>query len=712
MYVVRIRKKSSFRRVPCPREDNIRRGYQRWLQAFSAVAMAVITTLGLGISGASATSNSSPTPASSVHPTQFAISVLPNGKPLALSTPSGDAFFSLYVPTGTTPVAFTATILTRGPITGGIVTVTTPTSVYPVDITSTSGLSPLSVPLSEADVVNGAVAIGVHVDLNVNSSFLNPNGCTSTASIVAQIQSAAGVLSGAVLSPSTPADFWPPSLAHVTIWLPRLGFLSSQDARFASQASMEVAAIVGQQYGPNTKISFAEGAPKPHPIDPLVRDVAVMVGGAQRSSSISVENVGGAPVLFVEGWGTKLVSAGATVSRADLALATAPTVGSVSSRVDSRHPVQYTTASNGTRNITLAQFGIPTVIEGLGTVDDSQALPQAQFGTPISSLQVRVQANYTPPPPGGVATFSILVGNYIVASQGLGNAGTLSMDANVPTSVLSRAQEVDFRLNYSPPGGFCHSGLVPVEVTLNPASGFVAQPGQTLAPGFSRSPQNVVSGINVQLASENHTTLEAACRVIVSLAQILPYAPSITMSSPALATQGNQTELVVGATPSMAKALHAPLLLGSYRVESANGTSLGYSVDQPFAALEAFSQNGRDVILLGTYRSPYLAGELARELNQAPTGWFALGVGQVAVTTGDGKLRLINSSSLLPQFLGAATGSSNVTRLLIGGAGFIVLLILLRGLWLSTRMFRLRRAAARRESDGKSSEDGPLGRPQ
>ncbi len=83
------------------------------------------------------------------------------------------------------------------------------------------------------------------------------------------------------------------------------------------------------------------------------------------------------------------------------------------------------------------------------------------------------------------------------------------MDGNVPTSVLNRTQTVDFQLDYSPPGGFCHAGLVPVQVTLNPASGFAAQPGQTLSPGFARSPQDVAPGINVDLVSVNSTLIES-----------------------------------------------------------------------------------------------------------------------------------------------------------------------------------------------------------
>ncbi|MHB1088839.1 MAG: hypothetical protein ACYC19_08775, partial [Acidimicrobiales bacterium] len=126
----------------------------------------------------------------------LSLSLLSNGKPQSLSSPSGDAFFTLYVPTGTTPVEFIATMLIRGPVTGGIATITTPTNVYPENLTNVNGASKFSAPLTAGDVQNGIVNIHVHIDLNLDSKYLNPSGCTATSSVVAQIESANGLLSG------------------------------------------------------------------------------------------------------------------------------------------------------------------------------------------------------------------------------------------------------------------------------------------------------------------------------------------------------------------------------------------------------------------------------------------------------------------------------------------------------------------------------------
>ena len=637
----------------------------------------------------------------------LSLSLLSNGKPQTLSAPSGDAYFTLYVPAGTTPVEFTATLLIRGPVTGGIATITTPTNVFPENLTTNNGTSRFSAPLTTKDVQNGTVSIHVHIDLNLNSKYLNPNGCTAANSIDAQIQSANGLLSGALQSPATPADFWPPQLKRVVIWVPTIAKLSLLDARDAALASMQVTATIAQQYGASTQVSISQGSPPIQPISPLIRNVVIDVTPRSTPGSISVRKVGTAPVLTIAGQGETLVAEARAIGVGELALATAENATNVKGSKLTTDPLKVTVAGNGTREITFAQLGSQTSIEGLGSVDVTQFLSQAQFGEPIRSLQLRLQANYTPPPVGGVATFSVLIGGYIVASQRLGTAGSLVMNANVPPSILNRTQSVDLRLDYSPPGGFCHAGLVPVQVTINPSSGFAATPGQTLAPGFARSPQDVAPGINVDIVKMNDTNLIDACELVTSLAQVLPYIPVVNALSNNQMTVGHASEVVVGATRANSIALKAPVTLQPFRTIGSNGISIGYTVNQPFAALEAFSQNGRDVIMAGAYVSSSLVGKLTNALNKSTFGgWFGLGSGQIAVMTPDQRLRLIGSGAIMTQLTTINPANDlGIPSWLIISLALIGLALIARLLWFWLRMRGLRRRANRQTSDGSVNDE-------
>jgi hypothetical protein len=599
-------------------------------------------------------------------------------------------------------------MLIRGPITGGIATITTPTNVYPENMTTVNGTSRFSAPLTAKDVQNGTVGIHVHIDLNVDSKYLNPNGCTATSSVDAQIESASGVLSGALQSPATPADFWPPQLSKVVVWIPSLGGLSPANARAASLASMQIAATISQQYGTNTQVAIAQGSPPPQSISPLVRNVKIQVSPGAARSDITIIKAGSAPVLLVSGQGDALVNEARAIGVGSLALATATNATSVQGASSTSNPLKVTVAANGTREITFAQLGSQTSIEGLGTVDVTQFLSQSQFGIPIRSLQLRLQANYTPPPVGGVATFSVLIGGYIVASQRLSTLGSLVMNASVPASVLSRTQSVEYRLDYSPPGGFCHAGLVPVQVTINPSSGFAATPGQTLAPGFARSPQDVAPGINVDLVNLNDVNLSDACQLVTTLAQVLPYLPLVNLVPNSQMLTGHESEVVVGATRAVTIALKAPITLQPFRTLATNGISIGYTVNQPFAALESFTQNGRDVILTGAYQSSSLVNKLTQAINSTTFGgWFGLGTGQIAVMTPDQRLRLVGSGAILTQ-LTAVNPANNlgIPSWLIIGVALIILAIVLRLVWFWIKMRRLRRKATR-ESNARPIAGAP-----
>ncbi len=675
-----------------------RRAYLRRFFLAATILLSSGASQLLSISTASASSS---TTSSTLVSTKglLALSLLSNGKPQTLSAPSGDAFFTLYVPTGTTPVEFVATMTIRGPITGGIATITTPTNVYPESLTNVNGSTKFSAPLTAGDVQNGTVNIHVHIDLNLDSKYLNPSGCTATDSVTAQIESASGLLSGALKSPTNPADFWPPQLNRVIVWVPSLVGLSASNARSAALASMQIAATISQQYGTNTQVSIAQGVPPNQPISPLVRNVQVEVTPGSSSANTSVAKAGTAPVLVVSGQGSALVKEAQAIGVGQLALATANSASSANGTASATNPLKVTVTPNGTREITFAQLGNQTSIEGLGTVDVTQFLSQSQFGTPIRSLQLRLQADYTPPPVGGVATFSVLVGGYIVASQRLSTVGSLVMNANVPVSVLSRTQSVDYRLDYSPPGGFCHAGLVPVQVTINPSSGFAATPGQTLPAGFDRAPQDVAPGLNVDLVTMNDANLIDACQLVTTLAQVLPYIPEVSLLSNSQMLKGHENELVVGASRVDSIALKAPITFQPFRTLATNGISIGYTVNQPFAAIEAFSQNGRDVIMAGSYESPSLVNSLTQAINTTKFGgWFGLGTGQIAVMTPDQRVRLVGSGAILTQ-LTAVNPANNlgIPSWLIIGIALIILAIVLRLLWFWIKLRRLRKAARREQ---------------
>ncbi len=491
-------------------------------------------------------------------------------------------------------------------------------------------------------------------------------------------------------------------MSKVTVWEPPLAAVPEADRETAAEAALQVAAIVAQQYGRQTRIDFRQGIPSSVTLSADTRDVAIEDAPPGSPGQVRVEQVGSGPLLVVSGSGAGLAAASRTVGSSALALATAPAAGGV---VGGNLPAvpTYSVDNAGERTVTLAQMGSTLTLEGVGTTSVNDVLTQAQFGSSVDRLAVHLKATYTPPPSGGYATFSVLVNKYIVASDTLNGSGVLSITAAVPATVLSRVEDITFRLDYSPPGGVCHLGLIPVQVTIDPSSGFVAGLGQLLPPGFERSPQNVANVIGVELVSVDDNTLEAASNVVSSLAQILPAAPRVEVGQ-AGSSSSFQTVLVVGATPQVAAGFGAPLPLAPFRTVPGGA---GYRVDQPFAALEAFHHGGRDVILLGADKDRALLTVVGKEVLDLPGGWYGLGSGEIAFTTAAGKLRTVATGSAVSQggVLPGETGGG-VPAWLEVAIALVALAVAARITWLALRMARLRRKAAEAEENAEARGSG------
>jgi hypothetical protein len=301
----------------------------------------------------------------------------------------------------------------------------------------------------------------------------------------------------------------------------------------------------------------------------------------------------------------------------------------------------------------------------------------------------------------------VLVGGYIVASKALGDSGTLDLVANTPASILNRTQQVEYLLNYSPPGGNCRSGALPIELTINPSSGFSARSGEALAPGFERSPQDLASSLGVDLVNVTNENLTDACRLLVSLAQILPDAPPIHLvSTSQVPEDSGSTDLVVGATSGVGQALRAPLQFAPFRILASDNLHIAYTVNQPFAALEEYSLDNHDVLMSGAYQNPKLGGTLTNAVLNDSNGWYGLGTAQVAVVTSDGVLRIIKGQSIATQALAPnPSGSLGIPAWLVVGLAIVFALIVVRVIWLSVRMRRLRKQSAAVRNTSKNDPD-------
>jgi hypothetical protein len=137
--------------------------------------------------------------------------------------------------------------------------------------------------------------------------------------------------------------------------------------------------------------------------------------------------------------------------------------------------------------------------------------------------------------------------------------------------------------------------------------------------------------------------------------------------------------MVVGATPEDADALEAPLRFAPWRAVQIGGADFELTVDGPFAALEAFDIDGRNIVLLGSTR-PLQQGidlmrQLADEAQNGEFGWDGLSGDLLVAQPGAEPLQL-TTASVVPQEAVVEESRSIPLWWLTAGAVVVVVLAL------------------------------------
>lgn len=112
---------------------------------------------------------------------------------------------------------------------------------------------------------------------------------------------------------------------------------------------------------------------------------------------------------------------------------------------------------------------------------------------------------------------------------------------------------------------------------------------------------------------------------------------------------------MVGATPATTEQAGAPLRLAGFRTVSTRDIHYGVGTSAPYGALEAFEQNGRNLLLLGgwapdTAGAEATPGTLQASLTgyiQQPGGWSSL-YRNLLVTQTTGNPVLLDSNAITP----------------------------------------------------------------
>lgn len=536
---------------------------------------------------------------------------------------AGTAAINLPIPPGQVPLVLDADVLTAGTATG-----TVTVSVGPVFATIDArigGRVRLELPrdLVLADPRSLPVSI-------VNSyDYRDDRACTVDQLTTQTLTNLKLTLEGTVVPPRTVAQFFDASVTKIDI-VP----LDLSEA--ATSGAMQLAATLGYLYPPSTSITVTEA---PTVSGPAMRIVYVELGS---SSSSEIDLEARTPTLYLSGTVTQLTTAALAFASPANLLANAPKVTELTSEVNAQGQVSQTFAQSGAQVMSLSA--------DRGEVSGAVGVDQVRFGPPVEEYSVHVEGFYTPAPAITQARLSLLWNDQLLASTLLGSEDSFVLDGVVSTP--ARAGQVRLLLESAPNSGPCLGPGLGMRVDVDAArSTITATRGQALAPGFDRFPQVIFPIIPVAFGSSTSSflRLDAAAQLLVALARVNSLPLMINQVSFDEVKISASAALVVGATAAEVQTLSAPLRIAPWRAVAAARQEYTVKVDGPFAALQAYLQNGRDLLILtSTSTGEPLMNSLATSINELEFGWSSLN-SDLYIALPDSEPFILASQVLVPQ---------------------------------------------------------------
>lgn len=509
--------------------------------------------------------------------------------------------------------------------------------------------SAVRVPVKRADVDrDGFLEVGLRWK----------RGCAAPG-VTATLDDLALVHGGVERMPLDEADFLGPAVSRVDVVVPR----SADDETL--EAALQVVALLTRHYGEQVPVVM-------NPVDTVLPRVGVgqRVLRLEPDTTLSrgLEQRFGLWTLTLKGPGEDLV---ATVRDA-LGNETDVAPGSVR---------------------TLADLGVPTALGGWGTSATSVALPQDLFDGAVDGFTVRLVGSHSAAPDGTLARLDVRLDGSLLESLDLrGEDTAIDLDLQVPAERLRADSVLQVLLTAVPEGGCAAIGTaLPMDLDLDPElSTVTAGLGDSGAAGFQRLPATLDGELAVAVRSGVRGRVEAtahAATLVAALQQAAGLPLTVTLTDAASLVSGDQGGVLVGAGPTDTLAVQAPVRLEGGEVAALPET-------EAFAALQAVTHRGRDLVLLGTWspqdeREAGLADGLAQRA--LDLGWGALEGGAVVVGE-SGQTVTLPPVAPAPEPEEPGAGRNPYAPYLLGAAGLLVLALLVQAGLVIRKDRRLRAA--------------------
>lgn len=402
---------------------------------------------------------------------------------------------TLPVPPGLVPAELTAIVEIPVNLQAGMLTVTQDErTISRVPLPAADRMS-VVIPLAGVTIVDNAVTLTLRTYLvPVDGYCLDPTNPL-------RLTDAAVRYDGAEMPPAMVADFLPPVLRKLTIFIPARPLIIESDA--AIRLATAVVARYGKQNPEVAVLALAEGrTDPPEPSAPMERQIVI---GEGPETSVGLRG-DGVPWLMISGPPDQLTNQARLLSSdlSRLALSSKAVVGPLKS--SPQLPTDLTT---------IRQLGQPGVNATALSPQVTIALDQTRLGRSVRNLRVHLRGSYTPLPTTIGGSVVTAVNGETIDQWPTDGAGLIDRWVDIPDRLLQRYTNLGVAINITGDTGRCGE-FQPITLTIDgesPVQSTRANP--PLTGGFQSVPQALMPRVEVGVGNDAFADTARAASVLV-----------------------------------------------------------------------------------------------------------------------------------------------------------------------------------------------------
>ncbi|HEX5145299.1 MAG TPA: hypothetical protein VFW21_15655 [Mycobacterium sp.] len=518
----------------------------------------------------------------------------------------GTVLLTVPVPDGMTPESLDVTVQMPVNVRSASLTVSQDNRVLrQVDLPPTGG--PLVIPL------DGVRVDGNSANLMLRSYLLPLEGYCLDPTNPLRLVNSAVTFAGTELAPSTVADFLPPVLRRLVIYVGTKPSQAEADAVVKLATSVE--AHYGQQDPDIVVAPLAGGAPPvapPGDSPPLERHIVVSEGPDAGVSLLPAST--GMPALLITGSANDITNQARLITSAigRYALGSKAVVG----------PLRNTPQLPGNET-TIRELGQPGVNAVALNPQVGINLDQTRLGRSAQNIRVHLIGSYTPLPTTVGGQIVATIGGETIERWAADPSGVIDRWVDIPDRLLQRYTTLAVQVNISGNTGRCGE-FQPITLTIDGSTVVQSKAAKPPVPeGFQSLPQTLMPRVQIGVGSDVFADTMRAVSIMTGLQQlsalpidtsVVPLKEAIDSPNPAILISAdgwdnNRLPLPVTAPDTVPTTL-------SVVDDNGNPTTLTLEPQLKFGSLQTIFDGKRSVLVATS--SNGAAGQL-----DALLGWLA-----------------------------------------------------------------------------------------